>query len=387
MILAWAKSLFNQQPTMDLSEEGCVSEKKFFAYVFTLILKPISCVGIVCIAAIWMIEFNSGHLTALDQYAYPLLIFTFSCSFVTLLYFPSQANAVASALVFSIASYFLASYHFIFIVLERSSLENNFYNLASISQWLPSIYIAIFLLHHIERAMFYSIAFYLALLGPEAYYIFAGSHHSDIAHNLLVNIVLSHPVYICILLCLSFMKKQGYASYVRAQDMERLVNIDDLTKAHNRRGIEEKIISLIENRQRAGEEFCLVMFDVDHFKKINDSYGHPVGDEVLVKLVEQTKRELRQDDSIGRWGGEEFILLLPRTNVEQASAFANRIRLLFPSIKFSAPVTLTASFGISSYRISDSSPAADKISAILIAKADQGLYQSKSSGRNQITVI
>ena len=122
------------------------------------------------------------------------------------------------------------------------------------------------------------------------------------------------------------------------------------------------------------------MCDVDFFKRINDRYGHQCGDEVLVELAALLKSTVRQLDRVGRWGGEEFMVILPETPLEAALQLAERLRAKvskhpFPCVE--GPVTI--SVGLSSYQQADSEQT-------MVARADQALYRAKSEGRNRVCV-
>ena len=126
------------------------------------------------------------------------------------------------------------------------------------------------------------------------------------------------------------------------------------------------------------------MFDIDHFKKINDSYGHLVGDQILRDLAERCKGILRQYDIIARYGGEEFVVILPETFVEEAEVLAERLRKTVEETTFDMQaegITVTISLGVSRLEFDQLITSED-----LIASADQALYESKENGRNCVTI-
>jgi diguanylate cyclase (GGDEF)-like protein len=129
--------------------------------------------------------------------------------------------------------------------------------------------------------------------------------------------------------------------------------------------------------KRQKEIFSLVLFDVDYFKQVNDTYGHQVGDEVLIEVAQVALKSVREVDTAARYGGEEFILLLPQTNVVSALDIAERIRTsMQETIKLDGK-SVTASFGVIEIK--------EGISiAQLISLADQALYKAKAAGRNQV---
>ena len=160
-------------------------------------------------------------------------------------------------------------------------------------------------------------------------------------------------------------------------NLEKETRTDVLTGLYNRKNMEDFIEYQLFIHHRQKKEFCLLFADIDYFKEVNDRLGHNLGDAVLKEFAELLKRESRNTDSIIRYGGEEFLLVLTDTTLEQAVSIAERIRYrvenhTFPSVSWK----LTASFGIASAESNDS--AED-----LIKRADSRLYSAKNNGRNQ----
>jgi len=162
-----------------------------------------------------------------------------------------------------------------------------------------------------------------------------------------------------------------------------LATRDPLTNCLNRRSFFEHCNSEFETATRDGAPLSCIMTDIDHFKSVNDTYGHGVGDEVIKAVTENLSAGLRTIDFIGRYGGEEFCLLLPGIPIEQAVVIADRLRGLIEEKVSSASSaiehTITSSFGVSSTEFGPSDP------SNLIDQADKALYGSKTSGRNCVT--
>ena len=162
----------------------------------------------------------------------------------------------------------------------------------------------------------------------------------------------------------------------------RLSTVDPLTQAYNRFGIDQIVSTLIifntEREQHQGApEFALIILDIDFFKRINDRRGHDAGDRVLQEISSIVNKAIRPQDFLGRWGGEEFVVILPSTRKEFAIALAEKIRLMIYDTVFEPlnPLAVTASFGIS-----DKLPSEDF--ATTFKRADNALYAAKSQGRN-----
>ena len=154
---------------------------------------------------------------------------------------------------------------------------------------------------------------------------------------------------------------------------------DYLTGLPNRREIYTRLAEERSRTMRHGKVFALVMFDFDDFKQINDSFGHAVGDQVLVAAARTLNDQLRREDSCGRWGGDEFLLLLPETGVEQAMVVAEKVRRLIEKLGIAVGDTLlstSVSLGVAVFRAGE---AVDNC----VARADAGLYRAKQSGRNR----
>lgn len=152
---------------------------------------------------------------------------------------------------------------------------------------------------------------------------------------------------------------------------------DPLTKFYNRRYITEKIEREINLASRSNRKFSLIMYDIDHFKSINDNYGHLSGDNVLIKISDVVKKRVRKADIPARWGGEEFMILLPETNLDNATKLSEELRKLFTLIKFKENFTITASFGVTEYIIGDTVDSITK-------RVDELMYQAKEAGRNNV---
>lgn len=167
----------------------------------------------------------------------------------------------------------------------------------------------------------------------------------------------------------------------RTMELERLSLLDPLTGIANRRHFEERAVSEISRLDRYGTPLTVVVFDIDHFKRVNDTYGHAAGDRVLVEIAVMVRRCLRPNDLIARIGGEEFALLLPATDKPDAMVIAERVRaeLEALSIPFrDIEVRVTASFGVAGHL-----PGTRQLDDALL-RADAALYRAKRKGRNRI---
>ncbi|MEA5575808.1 diguanylate cyclase [Anabaena sp. UHCC 0451] len=165
------------------------------------------------------------------------------------------------------------------------------------------------------------------------------------------------------------------------QELERLANTDPLTGIWNRRYLLIIAEQEIKRSQRYNFAFSVLLIDIDHFKKVNDTYGHNIGDEAIIFMTTTVLDHLRQVDCFGRFGGEEFIVLLPETDIDEAVVVAERIREQISNKSISMEdkkVSITVSIGVASYNLGD------KTIDVIIQRADQAVYQAKNQGRNRV---
>lgn len=163
---------------------------------------------------------------------------------------------------------------------------------------------------------------------------------------------------------------------IKNKILENLAIKDGLTDLYNHKHIHEMLETNIRLAKRYGRELSLMMIDIDNFKTVNDCYGHQFGDTVLTHVANEIKASVRESDIIGRYGGEEFIIILPETSAREAYILGDRIRNNISSIVFKHDIHITVSGGISQLVVD---------SQQLIYDADQLLYHSKNNGKNQIS--
>jgi diguanylate cyclase (GGDEF)-like protein len=161
---------------------------------------------------------------------------------------------------------------------------------------------------------------------------------------------------------------------------------DALVGTFNRRYLTEQLRREIERAGRTGQPLAVVMTDLDHFKRVNDTYGHPVGDEVLQAFAERMRSSTRQTDWIARYGGEEFVIVLPDTALSEGLIVAEKIRERVAGTPFTTSMgslPVTASFGVAAF--AGGLSLEPEMSCRLLSRADVCLYQSKAAGRNRVT--
>lgn len=166
---------------------------------------------------------------------------------------------------------------------------------------------------------------------------------------------------------------------------------DSLTGVYNRRYIDRRLLEEIARARRHGHALSCLYLDIDHFKHINDNFGHLTGDEVLREVAARIKAELRQSDALARFGGEEFVALLSDTDLTSAVVVAERIRAGIGDTPFELshlkPMQITISIGVATLTEGERSEAIEPIALQLIAKADHALYEAKETGRNRVVTF
>ena len=164
------------------------------------------------------------------------------------------------------------------------------------------------------------------------------------------------------------------------EEIYRLTTVDGLTQIFNRRYFLEQLDREVSRAKRYRRELSLILFDIDHFKTINDTFGHLAGDYVLKQLATVVKGKIRREDILARYGGEEFAIILPEIDATNASSFAEKIRKLVEKAPFKfedTKITVTVSVGVATCADPDDAPA-------LIKRADDKLYEAKGAGRNVV---
>ncbi len=164
------------------------------------------------------------------------------------------------------------------------------------------------------------------------------------------------------------------------KELQQMVHTDPLTGAKNRLAFIKRITEEIERAKRYEAPLSIIMFDIDHFKKINDTYGHNVGDNVLKGMVKIVEEHLRKSDNLYRTGGEEFIVILSNTDIEKAEIVAEKIREAICKTKFEKVGRVTISIGVTQVTEDDDEDT-------VTSRVDEALYRAKNTGRNRVATI
>ena len=245
--------------------------------------------------------------------------------------------------------------------------------------WVPLLFVFSAIAFDGEAALRRSVAVFLLVLLvtlPHALGSVAGPTTWP-GLNVMLQAYLAYTVLIVALFLLSDMQGRVRAIEEAARAMSKLAHTDALTGLANRRQVEEILSRELRRAERYGRAFSVLMLDIDHFKELNDRFGHQAGDEVLVDLARRFERMVRASDSVARWGGEEFVIVTPETGLEDAKRLAELVRRHVNDATLAERFKVTVSIGVACYRPGDSV-------AALVARSDAAMYQAKRAGRNRV---
>lgn len=254
--------------------------------------------------------------------------------------------------------------------------------LADLLYWFPLVYILAFLIFKSRRRLLAgSLAFLGALLVLGLVYSVAQWRaHGDMADAyVLFRFFLANIIYIILLVASVRLNEQHVAVRALNEAMTRLAHTDPLLAISNRRQLDASLAREVSRAQRHGQPLSVVVFDIDHFKQINDTYGHEAGDAVLKETARLVQSLLRGTDLLGRWGGDEFLVIAPQTSVFQAGALAERLRHGLAALVLEPSGGLSGTFGVAEYQPPETPDA-------FLKRADEALYASKQAGRNRVTI-
>lgn len=222
----------------------------------------------------------------------------------------------------------------------------------------------------------YSISFAIVAL-QAVWWVLNGADDGNSA--LIIQIYVMAGALLGFMVILASYRERAQRLQAEYRFLANIAYSDPLTDLPNRRRLYEELRHLIAEAERYGYGFSVCLFDLDRFKQINDQYGHLVGDQVLQETARQTRQLMRVVDLFGRWGGEEFIILLPQTDLAGAKIAIERVRVMLAAIDIPEMPHITASFGLAQYVPGDTSET-------ILQRADQALYDAKARGRNCIIV-
>lgn len=336
--------------------------------------------GLLAILLGWIFKAYTATATPYDQVIFPILTVLCLGLFLVLWRTPTALVWIELSLFVGTALSLLGRLFEILFAPETSLDPNHLAAFSDLLYWFPLVYVLAFLMFESRRRLlvgslvFFGISVILGLTHGIGEWLSRG----EMAElYLLGRFYLANAAYIVLLMVSVRLNEQYVRVRTLAETMTHLAHTDTLIQIANRRELDVAIAREINRAIRHSQPLSLIMFDLDHFKQVNDTYGHDTGDTVLKKAAHTVRGLLRIPDLLGRWGGEEFLIITPQTDSAQASALAERLRQAIASCSLERVGSITASFGVAQYR-SQESPAE------WLNRADDALYTAKQGGRNQV---
>ncbi|MFT4412313.1 GGDEF domain-containing protein [Fredinandcohnia humi] len=312
-------------------------------------------------------DFNDTN-DMVNQYSLPILFFWFVALYPLLLRMNSRHFKYIEYCTFVLLSgLFLLKF---WIVVHYQLGIDGTYGLGEFFDWIPLYFIFIFFTFNGKRALSISLLFIWTTLLIATYEI-ATTHYNRLILSPLIQFHLSNLVYVIALYFLQKLKEV----FLLADANKKAANTDFLTNLPNRRYMHE----LLQDKIQKGNKLSVILFDIDNFKKINDRYGHDIGDLVLKEVSHLIKSHLKSDSVLGRWGGEEFLVLAINRNAAESAVLAEEIRRLLEQTRIEPVGVVTSSFGVTEFGQNDAIHS-------FLNRADKALYEAKDSGKNQVLI-
>jgi len=320
--------------------------------------------------AFWIIG-ASKDVDSVERIVVPALTLCFGV--LTLLAWRGRLRSAELGLLAVAAGVLLERIHF-----TRHSLEPGLLPVLDTYElliWFPSVYVFAFLLIDKKYALLYCVGLLAGSLFIVWDWMLPGT--DGIYHADLTEFYIGQMGAIMLVFLFAQIKERFLDTHKLAVDLRSFAEMDFLTGIFNRRAVTQILEQEMARADRLGGPLSVVLIDLDHFKRINDSFGHDEGDRALRRVALLVDRSRRQTDGFGRWGGEEFLLVVPGLGLEDAARAADRLRGAIEAGNRGARAGVTASFGVAEYRDGD------KV-ASLVKRADQALMDAKARGRNRV---
>jgi diguanylate cyclase len=338
------------------------------------LLKIIVGLGLLGVVAIWVKDiWILDYANLFQRIAYPSLITLLSGSFLILCFWQQGYSVAALTAVMGFAAY--CNFGLQNIIYGNESAQH-INAITGTIQWFPLIYLTVFIFLKRHQAIIVSVSIYSSVLAIILYKFLFGMNSTDNPDILpiLVQMVCSHPIYIALLLWIILIQNYLIKALIQINYMKRIINFDCLTGILNRRAINEVLQQkLIQTKKN----IAVILVDIDHFKRINDNYGHDVGDQVLITVANVLNCNVTKESSLGRWGGEEFLIVVSEATPEITAKLAHKLCTCISQKSYLSVERVTASFGIAMSQPNDTMKS-------LIKRADIALYQAKNNGRNRV---
>ena len=353
-----------------------LSAKQHIDRLMRRVVMVMFALGVVAVVTIWAMEAGDGTLEPFNRIGYPAMVAVFAASLGALWWRPNLLGLVRWAGFLCMTGVLLADLWS--QVIEPVPMLDN-YNVVTLLNWLPLCYAVAFFMLETRQAVIAATGTLVFLCFCAVLRARAPTSYASQDSALMINTLMAHAVLVTCLTGLLWLKRVVNAQGEQAAQLNKLAVTDPLTGLANRR----RALRQLEDLTRADEPRlapAVLLADLDYFKRINDQHGHEVGDRVLIAVAGALRAGTREADTISRWGGEEFLILLPRTAPGEALELAERLRARIESLVILdhtlRPVPVTMSLGLALL-------AEGETGAAWLRRADEALYRAKAQGRNR----
>lgn len=326
-------------------------------------------IGFPAFMATWAVKGLHGHLSTFERFAYPALGLLCLWIFWNL-YRRRLPIARGEQLVFWGISLFYAGQ--LIQTLFGSGGWQELWR-AALSEAYPTLVvvsIVAFLVNPARRALMVNLGLYGLTLGLTAARLAVKPLPAQLDLVAVLRWLLGHGSVVALMYALSWTKERYVEAQFAADMMARLAHTDHLTGLLNRLGAYSVLSSEVDRALRHGHPLSVVLFDLDHFKQVNDTLGHDAGDALLREVAHRVARHVRSVDRVARWGGDEFLVVCPYTDGQRAEALARRLQEALKTHPFGRAGPVGASFGVATWQVGESPDS-------LVRRADTDLYRAK----------
>jgi diguanylate cyclase (GGDEF)-like protein len=340
-----------------------------------LIISAMCACAALVVCFLWWFELSQGLISPFDLYGYPFLLTLFCGGMLTIVALPAYRGHAESIVYVGASLYFIGAL-FSFTVIQADS---RIYTIANTLQWMPIMYVAAFVLFRHRVAIFMASAIFVLAMLPSVviFAMYGASYWDATVAGLLINAYTAHLLMLFALSLVALLDREYERAALLARSMETAALTDGLTGIANRRGLDQIFMGLSE---KPGVTVGLIMVDVDHFKRVNDIYGHLVGDDLLIFLVRLMNDELSATDVVGRWGGEELLVIAIGVGYDGTVQLAERIRSVIFASAHPVAGRITVSAGVTVW--TSGTPVSDAL-----RQADKALYCAKTLGRDRVEAL
>jgi diguanylate cyclase (GGDEF)-like protein len=343
-------------------------------------LRALLLMGAVLAPIVWWVERRAGIILPWDEVLLPYIALGLGAFAAWLHWRPQHLQAVATGAVLMLSSHMSCGL-LAMLLLPLTGVST--YQIVTILGWMLVSYGVAFVFLPLKRAIsiclgLWSLSFFPLAAAVLLRWDTVGRWPAD-SIPLLFNTAALHLAVMVLLLAVAQVRLRAASAEADLHSARELAATDVLTGLPNRRSVDEALAAATALAQRSGQPLSVALVDIDHFKRINDRHGHALGDAVLVQMAELLRREVRGADRVGRWGGEEFLLVAPNTRLAAALDLLERLRRAMAAQAFSHGEAVSISAGVTQYLPGDRP-------LNLLERADAALYRAKTMGRNRVEV-